>query len=61
MKIVLIIRLLAVLLLITIGVRLRAVRTTRGTSTSTVAASPTTVRAARPECVLFGLFNNLTI
>jgi hypothetical protein len=52
-----------VLLAATIGVRRRAVTTTtRGSSTSALATSSTaSVRAAQKECVLFGLFNYLTL
>jgi hypothetical protein len=51
-----------VLLVPSIGVRRSSVVATRGTSTSTLASStPTTIRTTRLECVLFGLFNYLTI
>ena len=52
---------LAGLQLPAIGVQLRSVQPVRGSSTSTMAISSTTLRNTLTMCGLFGLFNNLSI
>ena len=52
---------LAVLLLTTIGVLRRAITALRGYSISPMGARSTTLRTSQATCVLFGLFNYLSI